>query len=499
MDTVWVLGDQLNRDVGALKGADPAASRVLLVTSDAKLGSLRWHRQRLHLVLTAMRRFAAELRDRGFEVDERRAPTMAAGLAAHRDRFGPDRVVAMEPMNRCGHALLERLGVELVDNDQFLCHYRDFATWAAEHERADGSLRMEDFYRWQRRRLGYLMDGDEPAGGRWNLDADNRERPGTDVAPPRRPTSRLDELDRDVLAHLPDGVWGAAPDGTWATSRRRALVRLRTFVDEALPRFGALQDAMIAGQWQMHHSLLSHALNLGMLHPAEVCDAVEDAYRSGAAPLNAAEGFIRQIIGWREFVWGVYWLWTPAYRDVNELAAHRDLPPVLAGDADTSMRCVADTMRSIDDHAYAHHIQRLMVLANLVTLAGVRPQQVVEWMGATFVDGSEWVMLPNVLGMGTYADGGRMSTKPYVSSGAYIDRMSRGYCSDCRYDRTARVGDDACPFTTLYWDFLARHRARLGSNHRVARQYATLDRLDDLDAVRARAAEVLDRLDGGLL
>lgn len=499
MDTVWVLGDQLSRDVGALRRATPDTNRILMVESASKLTSRPWHRQHAHLFVAAMRRFAEELRDRGYEVDYRHAASMRAGLAAHREQHRPARVVAMEPMNRTGHHVLHSIDVELVPNEQFLCHYRDFAAWADDHARRDGSLLMEDFYRWQRRRLGYLMDGDEPVGGRWNFDTENRARPGEDVDPPARPISRLDDLDRAVLGDLPGSVWGSDPDGTWATTRRRALARLRRFVAEALPRFGELQDAMVAGEWRMHHALLSHALNLGLLHPAEVCDAVEDAYRSGHAPLNAAEGFIRQIIGWREYIWGVYWLWTPDYRHHNELEAHRDLPPLFSGAATTEMRCVSDTLASVHQHAYAHHIQRLMVLANFATLAGIRPQALVDWMWGAFIDGAEWVMLPNVIGMGTYADGGRMSTKPYVSSGAYIDRMSQGYCNDCRFDRTARTGEDACPFTTLYWDFLARHRGRFADNRRMARQYATLDRLGDLDEVRARAAEVLDRLDAGAL
>ena len=493
--TVWVLGDQLDRRLGALASADPRTHRILIVESRAKLGSKRWHRQRAHLVITAMRRFAAELEGAGFEVDHRQADSLAAGLAAHRSEYRPTTVTATEPASWDGLELLRRLDVTLVRTDQFLCHPDEFAEWAGTRR----SLRMEDFYRWQRRRLGYLMDGDEPAGGRWNFDADNRERPPRDGRSwPEPVLTELDELDRTVLADLPTTCWGADPDGTWATSRSEALRRLRHAIDEVLPRFGPHEDAMLTTSWHLAHTLLSPYLNIGLLHPREVCDEVEVAYRSGLVPIASAEGMIRQVIGWREFVWGVYWLWMPTYRDRNELDATRPLPPVFRGEATTQMRCVEHTLGAVHDHGWAHHIQRLMVLGNLSLLAGVRPAELVEWMWSGFVDGAEWVMLPNLVGMALHADGGQMATKPYAAGGAYIDRMS-DYCRDCAYDRKKRTGDDACPFTTLYWDFLARHEERFAHNPRVAQQVRAAQRLGDLDAVRARATEVLIRLDRGVL
>jgi deoxyribodipyrimidine photolyase-related protein len=496
METVWVLGDQLNRDLAHLRGTEPGETRVLLVVSDAKLTSRPYHRQKLHLVVSAMRHFAAELEGLGYAVDLRRAATMRAGFEAHTAEFAPDGVRAMEPASLPGERLLHRLGVELVDNDHFLCHWRDFDTWAGDRER----VKMEDFYRWRRRGSGVLMDGDEPAGGRWNFDHDNRKPPTDELADraPRPVESTLDELDTDTLEWLPASAFGAGPDGTWATTRRRALARLRHFVDEALPRFGDHQDAMVQGAWSLHHSLISHALNLGLLHPQEVIDAAEEAYRTGHAPINAVEGFIRQILGWREFIWGVYRRWMPDYAEHNVLDAQLDVPPAFTGAADTDMACVADTVRSIHDHAYAHHIQRLMILANLATSAGVHPGRFTDWMHASFIDAYEWVMVPNVIGMGTFADGGLMSTKPYVSGGAYIDKMS-DHCGGCRYDRTKRVGDDACPFTTLYWDFLDRHRDTFTGNHRMGRQYHTLDKLKDLEELRDRADEVKRRLSAGEL
>ncbi|MCC5953870.1 MAG: cryptochrome/photolyase family protein [Acidimicrobiia bacterium] len=494
MRTVWVLGDQLNRQLGPLGAATPDDARVLLVHSGAKAASKRWHRQRLHLVRAGMARLANELRAEGFTVDERNAPTLTTGLAQHRHEHHPDEVVAMEPASWDGRELLRRLDVHLEPTTQFLCHPDDFADWAGDRR----TLRMEDFYRWQRRRLRILMDGDEPAGGRWNYDDENRQPPPGDgrkwPAPLR---SELDDVDRQILDELPAQSWGAEPDGVWATTRTDALRRLRHVVDEVLPVFGPHEDAMLSSNWHLAHTLLSPYLNLGMLQPAEVVDAAEAAYRDGRVPIASAEGFIRQIIGWREYVWGLYWLWMPDYRHRNDLDAQRPLPPLYTG-APTAMRCVASVLGDVHDHAWTHHIARLMVLGNLALLAGVRPAELTEWMWASFVDGAEWVMLPNVVGMALYADGGQMATKPYAAGGNYINRMS-DFCGDCAFDRTARTGDDACPFTTLYWAFIDHHRDLLATNNRTVRQVRAADRLGNLDEVRTRAAEVLELLDRGEL
>ena len=359
---------------------------------------------------------------------------------------------------------------------------------------------MEDFYRWQRRRLGYLMDGDEPAGGRWNFDAENRERPPRDGRSwPEPVRSELDDLDRSVLDDLPDSCWGADPDGTWATSRSEALRRLRHAIDVVLPRFGPHEDAMLTTSWHLAHTLLSPYLNLGLLHPREVCGRDRgrlplgrgaDRLGRGVAPPDHRLARVR--------VGCLLAVDARVPRRATSWGRPRPLPPVFTGAAGTQMRCVEHTLGAVHDHGWAHHIQRLMVLGNLCLLAGVRPQELVEWMWAGFVDGAEWVMLPNVIGMALHADGGQMATKPYAGGGAYIDRMS-DYCSDCAYDRTQRVGDDACPFTTLYWDFLARHQDRFVRNPRVARQVRAAQRLSNLDEVRERATEVLVRLDRGEL
>lgn len=470
MRSVWVLGDQLNREISSLGGCEPGDTLILMIHARAKVRSKNFHPQRLELVRDGMAAFAQELRAEGFEVDEREAVSFATGLRAHVRAHRPDEVLAMEPMSWDGLRMLERLGVRTVRSNQFLCHYEDFAAWAQER---GGRLRMEDFYREQRRRLGYLMDGDAPAGGRWNLDSENR-------APPPRE----------------GGTWRRVAPG-WSSTRRGALARMRAFVEHDLPRFGTHQDAMLDDEWRLAHAVISPYLNLGMIHPREVCDAVEAAYRAGHVPIASAEGFIRQVIGWREYVWGVYWLRMPGMRDENALGADRPLPPALTGGT-TRMRCVASAVEGLERRGYAHHIQRLMVLGNLGLLAGVRPPEMVDWMWESFIDGAEWVMIPNVIGMALHADGGRMMTKPYAAGGAYINRMS-DHCGGCAYDPKRRTGKDACPFTTLYWDFLARHEERFAGNHRMARQVQGMRRLADLPAVRERAAEVLAALDRGEL
>ena len=492
--TVWILGDQLDRRRGALGGRGPDDCRVLLVESEAKIAGRRWHVQRLHVVLSAMAHLAAELEAEGFEVDHRRASSLAAGVAAHRRELGVDEVIVMEPASWDGRALVGELGVTVVPNDQFLCSYAQFDAWAGDRTR----LRMEDFYRWQRRRLGVLMDGDEPVGGRWNFDHDNREPPPDDGRRWPEPSPfALDDIDQAVLDRLPD-TWGDPPAGLWPVTRQQALTRLEEFIADGLPRFGPHEDAMLSGEWKLAHSVLSSSLNLGLLHPAEVVEAAVGAHDAGAAPIAGVEGFVRQVIGWREFVWGLYWRWMPHYREENQLGADLPLPPALAGDASTAMACVADVVDRVARHGYVHHIERLMVLGNLSLTAGVAPQALTDWMWTHFVDGAEWVMVPNVVGMALHADGGRMATKPYASGGAYINRMS-DHCGGCAFDPRQRTGPTACPFTTLYWDFLARNRDLLAGNARMARQVAALGRLRDLDDVREHAAQVRAALAAGTL
>ncbi len=470
--TAWVLGDQLTMSNPALDGAD----RVLIVQSAAALRARRFHRQKLHLVLVAMRHFADELVARGVEVDFVRADRLGLGLREHVERHRPDRVTLMAPKSAAGRDGLSRLPrVQLVDDALFLTDPAQFSVWANARRR----VVMEDFYRRQRRRLGLLMDGDEPAGGRWNFDPENR-RPAPATARPPRPyrphEDRHDEAVRAELDAADVETWGEDGPRLWPANRAQAQRALRRFIDRALPEFGPYQDAMLGGERAMWHSQLSSSLNLGLLSPLECAEAAQLAYREGRAPLASVEGFIRQVIGWREFIWCMYWHLQGQWRRMNALDAHAALPEVLIT-GETRMRCLSEAVGGLRQTAYAHHIERLMLFGNLVLLCGTEPSLALDWFHRAFIDGYDWVMAPNVLGMATWSDGGRMMTKPYAAGGRYVDRMS-DHCGRCVYRPGRRTGDDACPFTTLYWDFLARNRQRLAGNHRMAIVLRNLDRIE---------------------
>ena len=484
--TAWVLADQLTTSNPALDQAD----RVLIVQSSGALGAKRFHRQKLHLVLVAMRHFARELEHRGLAVDYVKADSLASGLRGHVRRRRPDRVLLMAPKSAAGRASLANLPkVQLLPDTMFLTDPEQFSHWAAPR----GRLVMEDFYRDQRRRLGLLMDGDQPTGGRWNFDAENRRTPPATARPPQAYRPREDEHDAAVRHELDaSGIktWGEDGPRRWPANRAQAQRALRRFIEVALPEFGPFQDAMLDGQRTMWHSLLSSSLNLGLLSPLECAQAAEDAYRAGQAPLTSTEGFIRQIIGWREFIWCMYWHLAPDWAQMNALDAHAPLPDVLETGT-TRMRCLSQAVGGLRRTGYAHHIERLMLFGNLVLLTGTEPAAARDWFHRTFIDGYDWVMAPNVLGMATWADGGRMMTKPYAASGRYVDRMS-DHCANCVYEPGARTGDAACPFTTLYWDFLARNRERLKDNHRMTMMLRNLDRIEprELTEISARAGRL---------
>jgi deoxyribodipyrimidine photolyase-related protein len=485
--TVLVLGDQLNRTTGALAAAEPGTDTIVMVESHAKLRQRPWHRQKLGYVLSAMRHFAAELRDAGFTVDYRSAETLRAGLAD----IDPDGLVVMAPSSWDLRQLLGRWEVHQVPNDAYIVGEAGFTDWARQR----GSLVLESFYRRVRWEHGWLMDGDEPVGGRWNLDEENRERPPRDgVDAPHVYRPREDDIDAQVRAdvgrlerELGLELYGEPGPRRYAATRAEALRALRDFFDRRLDGFGPLEDAVVADAPHLWHSVLSPPLNLGLLHPAEVCDRLDARWRERGGRLNSYEGFLRQVCGWREYVWGLYWWRMPQWRRDNHLG-HRGAVPDFFWDGDTRMHCLASTVGDLLERAWTHHIPRLMLLGNYALLAGVDPHELTEWFHGMYVDAYDWVMVPNVVGMSQWADGGVMATKPYAAAANYINRMTT-YCGDCTYDRTARTGDDACPFNALYWDFLSRHRQRLSGNRRMGPILSTLDRFDpgERRAIRARA------------
>lgn len=506
---VVVLGDQLDRESAAFDGFDPAVDAVWMCEAPAEARYAWSHQARIALFLSAMRHFAAELRGRGYRVlyhatGEHPYETLAEALDAALEHHRPAKLIAVEPgewrlaqdLEKVG----KRAGIELVVRDDlhFFCARRDFAAWM----KARRQPRLEHFYRWQRQLTGLLMDGDEPVGGQWNFDHDNRESFGK-TGPgmvPAYPRFKPDATTRAVLKLVRERYGehpGSLESFDWPLTRADALVALEDFIRHRLADFGPFQDALWDREPNLWHSRLSAAMNLKLLTPREVCDAAVEAYRRKQAPLGSVEGFVRQILGWREFARGLYWHHMPQYLDDNGLDAQHDLP-AFYWTGDTEMNCLRVTIGDTLRHGYAHHIQRLMITGLFALLYGVEPKQVHQWYLAVYVDAVEWVELPNTIGMSQHADGGLMGSKPYVASGKYIQRMSN-YCAGCRYDPAKSTGDDACPFTVLYWDFLARHRKTFSAHPRLKMQVRNLDRMDDatVAAIRTAATGLRDALAPG--
>ena len=502
---VIVLGDQLDMDAACFDGFDPSQDAVWMAEVAEESTHVPSSKQRTVFFLSAMRHFAHTLRAAGrrlhyTRLDEPSNPdTLAGVLAEDIARLRPSALVLTAPGDwrvlqaLRGVAANAGLPLELRDDRHFFSTVRDFAAHAAGRKQ----LRMEYFYREMRRRHGVLMDGSEPVGGQWNFDADNRESFGrsgpVDVPAPQRVAP--DAITQEVIA-LVNSRFAEHP-GTldafgWPVTREDALHALEAFVRERLPHFGRWQDALWPGEPWLWHAHISAALNCKLLSPREVVSAAGNAWRAGAVPIASAEGFIRQILGWREYVRGIYWTQMPAYPERNSLDAHEALP-AFYWNGETRMACMADAIGQTLTHGYAHHIPRLMVTGLYALLLGVHPKEVHQWYLAVYVDAVEWVELPNTLGMSQAADGGLMASKPYIASGKYIERMSAGsLCARCPYRPAERSSENACPFTTLYWDFLLRHERSLAANPRTVMQVRNLARVDDAERerIRARAADV---------
>lgn len=482
MTTRWLFGDQLGPHF-----TDDHRGPLLMVESQAVFRRRPYHRAKAHLVLSAMRHRAADFGDRMTYV---RADTYAEVVGGI-----DDDVEVVHPTSYAAKRLVDRLGCTVLEPRGFATARGDFERWA--EGRRGKRMVMEDFYRRARVAHGVLLDGGDPAGGQWNFDHDNRQPPpkGAEtlgVTEPWWPTE--DDVDAQVREDLDrwerDGdveFIGRDNPRIFPATRREALAALDHFVEHRLADFGAHEDAILEGDPWMAHSLVSAPMNLGLLDPIEVVERAEAAYRSGAAPIASVEGFVRQVLGWRDYVWHVYWHMGDDYRRENGLGARERLPQWFAGldGAATDARCLSHTLDQVAEHGWVHHIPRLMVLGSYALQRGWAPQQVTDWFHRAFVDGYDWVMVPNIIGMSQHADGGRMMTKPYTSGGAYINTMS-DHCGSCRFDPKVRVGEKACPFTAGYWWFLDRHREELAGNHRMSRAVKGLDRLKDLDELVAQ-------------
>ena len=503
---ILILGDQLSPQLASLRDVDRDKAVVLLAEVADEATYVKHHPKKIALVFSAMRHFAAELRVAGWVVDyvglenDGNAGSLSGEMDRAIERHRPDRIRVVEAGEWRIKAMMEtwqgRLGipVEILADDRFVCSISDFKRWASGRR----ELVMEFFYRDMRRRTGLLMDGDSPVGGRWNFDTENRKTPPAGLNYPAPERFEPDGITREVLTlvarRFGDHFGDLEPFGLPVT-RDQARAALAHFIQAALPGFGDFQDAMLRGQDYLYHSAVSTSLNCGLLTPFEVCEAAVEAYQTGDAPLNAVEGFVRQIIGWREYIRGMYWIGMPGLAHANALGATRPLPEFY-WTGETQMHCLAVSVDMTRRQAYAHHILRLMVLGNFAMLAGVDPKAIDAWFLVVYADAYQWVELPNVIGMSQYADGGRLGSKPYAASGAYIDRMS-DFCGTCRYNVRLKTGPDACPFNYLYWDFLDRNAPTLRRNRRLQHPYGTWDRMSDdkRQAYRDSASTFLDTIE----
>lgn len=497
-----ILGDQLTRSLPILAECRRHSDVILLAEVGEETSYVRHHKKKIALIFAAMRHFAKELQADGLPVHYTTwdHPDNAGSLKGEVRRilakYRLTEVVVTFPgeyrVYKDMTTWQEALGVKvtMLADTRFLCGPREFRRWAEGRD----ALTMEFFYREMRRKHGILMEGGKPTGGQWNFDKENRKPPKSGMTIPPPSSFPADEITEGVKALVAENFadhFGDLEPFRFAVNREQALAVLATFIEQRLPQFGDYQDAMIEGEPWLYHSHISFYLNIGLLLPLECVQAAEQAYRAGLAPINAVEGFVRQIIGWREYVRGIYWLKMPGYKRSNFLEANRKLPAFF-WTGETKLNCLRQCITETKANAYAHHIQRLMVLGNFALLAGIHPDEVNEWYLIVYADAFEWVELPNVTGMILFADGGFLGSKPYAAGGAYINKMSN-YCKSCTFNVKEKTGPTACPFNYLYWDFLARNRQKLANNHRIAMAYKAYDRMaeDKKSAVAADAAGFL--------
>ncbi len=485
---IFILGDQLSHQISCLRGFDPTQDQILMAEVTEETSYVPHHKKKIAFILTAMRKFALSLEAKSFPLKYTRLddPLNAGSFSGELNRavqsLKPSKVIITQPGEwRVLQALknwAQKSGMllEVREDERFIATLEEFNSWAQDRK----TLRMEFFYREMRRKTGLLMAGGQPEGGKWNFDSENR-KPASDnlfMPAPKQftPDRVIDEVLSLVETTFPNN-FGDLKSLWFATTPSQADEALEHFIATALPDFGTYQDAMLTGERFLYHSVISLYINVGLLDPLLVCKRIEVAYRAGHIPLNSAEGFIRQIIGWREYVRGIYWREMPEYGDKNFFNAKRNLPDFY-WTGDTDLLCLKEAITQTKEEAYAHHIQRLMVTGNFALLIGVEPHQVHEWYLAVYADAFEWVEIPNTLGMSQFADGGLLGSKPYISGGNYINKMS-DYCGQCRYDVKQKTGPDACPFNSLYWHFLDRHKDRIGNNGRLMNVYRTWARMTD--------------------
>jgi len=504
----FILGDQLSDSISSLQGYNHNQDMVFMCEVHSEGTYVKHHKKKIAFLFSAMRHFAEDLKNRNYNIEytQLNDPHNTGSLSGEVKRLcqkhsfskiiitHPGEYRVLEEIRTLEHDL--NIPIEIREDDRFICTLDAFTQWASGRKQ----LRMEYFYREMRKKYNILMDGDQPVGGQWNYDADNRKPPKEGLNIPAPYTGKIDKITQNAISLVAenfDDHFGDIEPFYFAVTRQDALRVLEKFVQQRLHHFGDYQDAMIQGEPWMYHSHISFYLNCGLLLPLECVQAAEQAYYNGTAPLNAVEGFIRQIMGWREYVRGIYWLNMPNYAEKNFFNAQNKLPEFYWS-GHTKMNCLRQCVLETKENAYAHHIQRLMVLGNFALLAGIAPNHVNEWFLIVYADAYEWVELPNVSGMILYADGGYLASKPYAAGGSYINKMS-DYCKNCSYKVSQKNGPNACPFNYLYWDFLDRNRAQLSNNPRVGMMYRTFDRMDaeKQQAIRADSADFIRKMEGG--
>lgn len=501
---IVILGDQLNERISSLEHFDKAQDHILMAEVWEEATYVKHHQKKIAFIFSAMRHFSNELANNGYEVkyqslDDNKDSSFESVLQNFMSINKPEKIIVTSPSE---YRVLDKVKswskmlsteIEVREDTRFLCSKNEFQQWACGRK----SLVMEYFYREMRKKYNILLENDKPIGGKWNFDKENRKALPSSQEIPDIIGFTPDPITLDVLALVADGFpthFGNTDNFHYAVTRNDALKALDSFITHQLPYFGDYQDAMVEGKPWLYHSILSHYINIGLLLPMDCIEAAINAYENDTAPINAVEGYIRQIIGWREYVNGIYWLKMPDYQSQNYLDAKATLPEFF-WDGDTDLNCLKQCIQETQNNAYAHHIQRLMVLGNFCLLLGVNPKHVNEWYLIVYADAYEWVEMPNVTGMILYADGGLLGSKPYAASGSYINKMSN-YCKNCRYKVKEKLGPDACPFNYLYWHFIDKNKSILKDNQRMKMIYNTFNKMDidKIKEIRINAQHFIERI-----
>jgi len=491
---IWILGDQLHLKQAALQICNnPSEIEIILIESHTHIKQLRYHKQKLALIWSAMRHFAEELRQQGYSVTYEISEDFQTPLESWVNENQINKLQIMSPNDKPFLQIIENLklscDINLLPNNQFLWTAEEFSNWAENRKR----LLMEDFYREGRRRFDILMESNKPVGVKWNLDKENRKPPKGNLNTPEPLWFEPDKITQEVIQQvnsLDIPTYGEIKEFRWGINRSQALEVLKYFIEVRLPDFGPYQDGMVTGEETMWHAMLSPYINIGLLQPLEIIQAAEAAYHDNQLALNSVEGFIRQVLGWREYMHGIYYHVDENYSQQNWFEHNKPLPEFF-WTGETKMNCLRQILTQVMDTGYAHHIQRLMVLNNFGLIAGISPQELETWFHSAFIDAYDWVMQTNVIGMGQYADGGLLASKPYAASANYINKMS-DYCKSCFYKHSQRTGEKACPFNFLYWDFLNRHRDKLKFQGRINFILRNLDKMspEELETIHQQAEEI---------